>query len=99
MIQVDALRLVQGNQRPLEEHEVLLLQRYGEPVDDGAQDLQELADAVVPLRLVDEAVEHVGDCLANERPVAHELPVDAMQDGLQIVPFPRILRVKQLDQI
>ena len=44
-----------------EEYLVLLFERQGEPVDDGAQDLQQLRHAVVPLSLVHEPVEDVVD--------------------------------------
>ena len=47
--------LVERDERPLEEHLVLLLQRHGEAVDDGPQDLEELGNAVVALVVVDDA--------------------------------------------
>jgi hypothetical protein len=55
---------------------VLLLEGQRKAVDDAAQDLQQLRDAVVALRLKNEAVEHVVDGLADEGPVHHELAVD-----------------------
>jgi len=70
---------VQGNEGALEELQVLLLQGHGEPVDDAPQNLQQLPDPVVALRLVHEAVEHVGNRLADETAVAHEL---AFKGGL-----------------
>jgi len=70
---------VQRNERALEELQVLLLQGHGEPVDDAPQNLQQLPDPVVALRLVHEAVEHVGYRLADEAAVAHEL---AFKGGL-----------------
>ena len=53
----------------------------------------------MPLRLVNEAVEDVVDGLPDERPVHHELTIDAMQDGLQVVPLPRILGVEELQEL
>ncbi len=46
---------------------VLLLEREGEPIDDWAEDLQELGHPVVPLRLVDEVVEDVVDLLSVKK--------------------------------
>ena len=46
-----------------QENFVLLLEREGEAVDDGAEDLQQLGDPVVPFRLVDKVVEDVVDLL------------------------------------
>mmetsp|Transcript_13315 Transcript_13315/g.39612 ORF Transcript_13315/g.39612 Transcript_13315/m.39612 type:complete len:303 (+) Transcript_13315:741-1649(+) len=99
VVEAHALGLVQRDERALQEHEVLLLQRDCEAVDDGPQDLQQLADPVVALRLVDEAVEHVGDGLADEGAVRHELAVDAVQDGLEVVALARVLRVEELDEV
>ena len=64
---------MQRDEGALEELEVLLLERHREAVDDATQDLQELADAVVPLRLVHKAIEHVADGLPDEGAVRHEL--------------------------
>lgn len=43
--------------------------------------------------------EDVVDLLPDEGPQAQELPVDPMQDGLEEVPLPRVLAVKQLQQL
>lgn len=77
---------------------MLVLERQREPVDDRAEDLEELRDTVVPLRLVDERVEDVVDRLADEGAVRHELAVDAVQDRLEVVALARVLRVEQLEQ-
>mmetsp|Transcript_12392 Transcript_12392/g.30426 ORF Transcript_12392/g.30426 Transcript_12392/m.30426 type:complete len:213 (-) Transcript_12392:637-1275(-) len=94
-----AFGLVQRHKRSLEEHLVLLLQGQREPVDDGPQYLQQLSHPIVPLRLKDEAVEHVVDGLADEGPVHHELAIDAMQDGLEVVTLPWVLGVEELQQL
>lgn len=78
---------------------MLLLERQREAVDDAAQNLQQLRDAVVVLGLKDEAVEHIVDGLAHEGPVHHELAVHAVQDGLQVVALARVLAVKELQQL
>ena len=64
LLDARARRLVEGDERPGEELLVLVLERERESVDDAPQDLQQLGHPVVPLRLVDEAVEHVRDGLA-----------------------------------
>eukprot|EP00983_Pelagomonas_calceolata_P134309 1162049-Pelagomonas_calceolata.AAC.7 len=80
-------------------HLVLFFERHCKAVDDGAQDFQQLSDAVMALGFEDEAVEDVVDGLADEGPMYHELAVDAVQDGLEVVALARVLRVKQLQQL
>ena len=99
VIQTDALGLVKGDERPNEELQVLLLQRDRKAVDDGAQNFKQLADAVVTFGLIDKAVEHVRDGPADEGPVRHELAVDSVENGLEIVPLPGILAVEQLHEL
>ena len=77
---------------------VFLLEGQRKAIDDGAQYLKQLGHAVVPLRLKDEAVEDVVYGLAHKGPVDHEFAVDAVENGLEIVPLARVLRVKQLQQ-
>lgn len=78
---------------------MFLLERDGEAVDDGAEDLEELADAVVSLCLVHKSVENVANGLADEGAVGHELPINAVQDGLQVVSFTRVFRVEQFYEL
>ena len=61
-----------------------------------AQDLEQLADAVEVLRLVDEAQKEVVDLFADERSPAEELPVDPVQHRFEKVALPRVFAVKQL---
>ena len=49
------------------------LQRQREAVDDGAQDLQHLSNAIVPLVLKHKPCKRVPDSLPNEAAVRHEL--------------------------
>ena len=51
------------------------------------------------VRFVDELVEDVVDGAANERPEPHEVPVDTVEDRLEVVTLPRVLRVKQLQKM
>ena len=57
---------MQRDEHPLQEELVLLFEGNGEAVDDAAQDLEQLGDAVELLELVDEAEEDVVDLLADE---------------------------------
>ena len=93
---VDVLGLVERDERLDQERLVLLLQRQRKAVDDRAQDLEQLRDAVVVVALVDEAVEGVVDGAPDEGAVRHELAVHPVQDRLEVVPLARILRVEQL---
>lgn len=52
-----------------------------------------------PPRPVLSPQEDVVDLLPDEGPQPQELPVDPMQDGLQEVPLPGVLAVKQLQQL
>ena len=87
---------MQGNQHFDQELLVLLLQRQRKAVDYAAQDLQQLADTVKVLGLVDIPQEDVVDLLPNERPQTEKFAVDSMQNGLQKVAFARIFAVEQL---
>ena len=78
---------------------MLLLERQREAVDDAAEDLEELGDAVVALGLVDEAVKCVVDLLADVGAEAEELAVDAVQDGLEEVALARVLAVEEVEQL
>ena len=69
---------------------MLLLQGESKAIDDAAEDLQQLGNAIMVLSLEDEAVEDVVDGLPDERPMDHEFAVDAMKDGLEVIPFPRV---------
>ncbi len=78
---------------------VLSFQRQREPVDDGPEDLQELAHPVEVFRLVDELQEKVVYLLPDEGPEPEELPVDPVQHRLQKVPLSRVLAVEELEQL
>mmetsp|Transcript_77790 Transcript_77790/g.168251 ORF Transcript_77790/g.168251 Transcript_77790/m.168251 type:complete len:509 (-) Transcript_77790:18-1544(-) len=93
------LDLVQRDQRLDQEVLVLILQRQREAVDDATQDLEKLSNTVVRLALVDNLEEHVLDSPADEGPQGHELAIDAVQDGLEVVPLAGVLRVEQLKKL
>mmetsp|Transcript_5434 Transcript_5434/g.15997 ORF Transcript_5434/g.15997 Transcript_5434/m.15997 type:complete len:204 (+) Transcript_5434:271-882(+) len=66
VVEADTLGHMKRDEGALEELEVLFLERDGKAVDDRPQDLQELADAIVLLGLINKAVEYIGNGLADE---------------------------------
>ena len=78
---------------------MLLLERNGKTVNDGSQNLQEFPNTVVAFRLIDKSIENIGNCSSNERPMAHEFSVNAVQNSFQVIPFPRIFRIKEFHQL
>lgn len=79
-------------------HLVFLLQRKRKTIDDGAKNLQELRNPIVALRLKNEAVEDIVNGFAYEGPMHHELPVNSVQDRLQVIALPGVLAVKKLQK-
>lgn len=61
MIHAQTLHLVHGKENPSQKELVLLLQRKGKSVDDGAQNFQQLSDTVVPLCFIHELEEDIVD--------------------------------------
>ncbi len=94
----DMAHLVQGEEHLDEELLVLVLEREREAVDDGAENLEQLRDAIVAVGFVDEAEENVVDGATDEGAKGHEVAVDTVQNGLQVVALARILRVKELEE-
>ena len=78
---------------------MLLLERYSEAVNNGAEYLEQLPYPVVSLRFVDEPVEDVAYRSSYEGPVAHELPVYPVQYGLEVVALPGVLGVEELHEV
>ena len=52
----------------------------------------------MPFGLVDKAEEDRADGLADEGAVGHEFPVDAMEDCFEVVSFPGVFAVEQVDK-
>lgn len=78
---------------------MLFLQGQRKAIDDASQDLKQLSNAIMVFCLEDEPVEYVIDSLAHERSMNHELPIYSVQDCLQVVSLPRVLRVKEFQQL
>jgi len=90
--------LVQGDQNPPQEDLVLLLQRQRKPTNYAPKNLQQLSDPIVPLSLKHKLKKQVVNGFPYVGPMNHELAINPMHNGLQAVPLPRILRIKQLQQ-
>lgn len=52
---------------------MLILERQRKAIDNRAEDFEELCNAIVALRFIDEAVKHIADRLADKSAVRHEL--------------------------
>lgn len=78
---------------------MLLLKRKSKPVDDRPQNFQKFRDTVESLGLVCELEENVVDGSTDIRPQVQEFSVDAVQSGFEEIAFPRVLGVKQLQQL
>lgn len=78
---------------------MLFLQRKSKPVDDRPQDLQKFRDTVESLRFVCKLEEDIVDGSTDIRSEVQEFSVDTMQSGLKEIAFPRVFRVKQLQQL
>lgn len=98
MVQPNRLRLMQWDERTDKEQLMFLLHRQCEAIDYAPKYLQQLVNAAVPLDLKNEFVEDIVDGLADERAVYHELSVDAVEDGLEILTFARVLRVEEVQK-
>jgi hypothetical protein len=70
---------------------VLLLEREGESVDDGAEDLQQLRHPVVPLRLVDEVVEDIVNLLSEESKCNLSIIAGECNEPRSLVLFPPVI--------
>jgi len=76
-----------------------LLISFTKAVDDRAQDLEELVDAVVPLGLVDVVEKDLAHRSPDKRTQAQKLAVDPVQRRLEIVSFSGVLHVKQVQEL
>ena len=93
-----ARHLVQRDQRLLQRLQVLGTDRHREAVDDRRQNLQQLRDAAVHVRLVEELVERVVDDLADRRAAVRQLAVDAVCGRLETLALARVHRIEERDQ-
>lgn len=78
---------------------MLFLQRQGEAVDDGAEDLEELGDSVESFGLVYELEEDVVNRSSDVRPEVQKLAVDSVERGFQEIPLARVFRVEKIEQL
>ena len=99
MVHAQALDLVERYQDSGQEELVLFLQRKGEAIDDGPEDLEQLGDSIEPLGLIGKLEKDIVDGAADERSEVEELSINAMEGRLQKVAFPRVLGVEQLQKL
>ena len=99
MVHAKTLNFVQRDKHSRQKQLVFFFKRQCETIDDAAQNLEELCNAVEALRLVYKLEEDVVNGTADIRSQIEEFAVDAVQGGLQEVPFARIFRVKQFEQL
>mmetsp|Transcript_30544 Transcript_30544/g.73209 ORF Transcript_30544/g.73209 Transcript_30544/m.73209 type:complete len:292 (-) Transcript_30544:350-1225(-) len=96
---VQSSHLVQRNQGLFQHDLMLLLHREREPIDDTAQNFEQLGNSVVCVTLVNDLEEEILDGLADEGPQGHELAVNSVKDGLQIVTLSWILRIEEIQEL
>jgi len=99
MVHGQAFDLMKRYEHTSEEELVFLLEWQSKTVDDGAQDLEQLGNAIETFGLVDELEKDVVDGAANIGPKIEEFAVDAMKSSLQKVPLPWIFGIKQLEEL
>eukprot|EP00050_Salpingoeca_kvevrii_P003372 m.223265 g.223265 ORF g.223265 m.223265 type:complete len:608 (-) comp10822_c3_seq1:2384-4207(-) len=99
VVHAHALDLVQRQQYLDEKALVLILEGKGKAVDDAAENLEELGDAVVVARLVDKLEEDVVDGAADKRAQRQKLAVNAVQRRLEKVTLAGIFTAKKLEEL
>ena len=77
---------------------MFLLQWQGKPINDRPENLQKLANPIVPIEFVHEPVERVRDASPDECAMRHKFPIYPVENGLEVVPLPRVLRVEQVNE-
>lgn len=90
---------MQRNQSLLERELVLWSDGNGKAINDTGQDLQQLADSLVLLILVQEGVEHVVDGLTKGGSSISQLSINSVCDSLQVLSLSRVLTVEQGHQV
>mmetsp|Transcript_52613 Transcript_52613/g.87146 ORF Transcript_52613/g.87146 Transcript_52613/m.87146 type:complete len:231 (-) Transcript_52613:997-1689(-) len=91
--------LVHRDQHVAQKQNVLLFQRQCKAIDDGAQNLEQLGNAIVAHIQVNHRVQNVVHRLANKRAKRHTTTINAMQNHLEIVAFTRVLRIEQVNHV
>ena len=99
MIERQALHLVQRDEHTSEEDFMLFLQWCSETIDNRPENLKQLRNTVMPLRLVNKLEEHVVDRTPDKCTQVQELPVNAVERRFEEVALPRVFRVEQFKKI
>ena len=74
---------------------MLFLEWGSKPIYYAAQNLQKFRDSIMFLRLKRKSVKDVVDGFPYKWPVLHDLPVDTVEGGLQVVSLPRVVAIKE----
>ena len=87
---------MERDQNAIEEDHVFLFEGLREAIRDRAEDLEQFCQSIVRLNivLVDDPEQHVHDLILNQLPHLHELAIDPMQYGLEVISLTRILTIK-----
>ncbi len=78
---------------------MLRFKRQCKPVDNAAEDFKKFSHSVELFRLVYEAKKDVVDLLTDEGAQAKELSVNSVHYCLEEVTLPRVLTVKEFEQL
>ena len=94
MVNTQRAYFMQWHQNLQQKYLVFLFQWQRKPVNNGAQDLQQFRHAIMPLRLVNEAVENVVDLFTNKGSKTQKFPINPVKCCLQKIPFAWILGIE-----
>ena len=99
MIKRQTLDFVKWDKDSSQKSLVLLFERQRKTIDDRTEDLQQLCNSIVALRLIDEMVEDIAYRSANECAEIEEFAIYTMKCGLEEIALPWVLGVKKLKKI
>ena len=93
-----SLDLVKWDNDILEENDVFVSQRNGEPTDDTGKDIKKFCSTVKFVGLVDEGEEAFVDGLSNHLSSWHQFGVELVKDVLQVVSLNRFLGIEEFKE-
>jgi hypothetical protein len=99
MIERQALDFVKWDKDSSQKSLVFFFERERKTIDDRTEDLQELCNSIVALRLIDEMVEDIAYRSANECAEIEEFAIYTMKCGLEKIALPWVLGVKELQKV
>lgn len=99
MVHAQALDFMQGNKNSRQKELMLFLEWQCKPVDDRAENLQQLGNAVEAFGFVNKLEEDVVDGPADIRAEIEKFAVDAMERRFQKVALSWVFRVEQFKKL